>query len=162
VVNSGTSTYERGSERQWQRGTAAHNTVRVDGEDQSEVWSAFRVARRARPFNVRTDGKTFVEAAHDGYCRLSNPVIHRRRLELSADRVTVKDSIEGNGQHRVEIFFHFHPEAEARVALDRKLAGQMLRTQWHPEFHRAVDNTTVVGSWTGACPVTFTTTVFLS
>src|SRR5271157_263629 len=43
LVNSGISTYECGAERQWQRGTAAHNTVRVDGCDQSEVWSAFRV-----------------------------------------------------------------------------------------------------------------------
>src|SRR5690606_28347458 len=48
LVNGGTSTYENGPDRWRQRGTAAHNTVVVDGEDSSEEWAAFRVARRAR------------------------------------------------------------------------------------------------------------------
>ena len=47
--DSGTSTYERDSERLRQRGTAAHNTVQLGGVDSSEVWSGFRVGRRARP-----------------------------------------------------------------------------------------------------------------
>lgn len=162
LVNSGTSTYERGPERQWQRGTAAHNTVRVDGEDQSEVWSAFRVARRARPFGLRTDGKTFVEAAHDGYRRLPSPVIHRRRVELAGDRLRVTDALEGSGPHQVEIFFHFHPEAEARIELDRKLTGSRAKSYWYPAFNRAVENATVTGRWAGPCPVTFETTIFLS
>src|SRR5690606_9343789 len=51
-VNGGTSTYEANAERLRQRGTAAHNTVVVDGQDSSEVWSAFRVARRARPWGA--------------------------------------------------------------------------------------------------------------
>jgi uncharacterized heparinase superfamily protein len=45
-VDTGCSTYEVCDERLRQRGTAAHNTVVVDGEDSSEVWSSFRVARR--------------------------------------------------------------------------------------------------------------------
>src|SRR5690606_15320930 len=52
LVNGGTSTYEANAERLRQRGTAAHNTVVVDGQDSSEVWSAFRVARRARPWGA--------------------------------------------------------------------------------------------------------------
>ena len=47
-VNSGTSIYQRGKLRNFQRGTSAHNTVSIDGADSSEVWSGFRVARRAR------------------------------------------------------------------------------------------------------------------
>ena len=50
ISNSGTSTYERGAQRTYERSTRAHNTVEVDGENSSEVWAAFRVARRARPF----------------------------------------------------------------------------------------------------------------
>ena len=49
LVNSGTSCYGAGAERLRQRGTAAHNTVVVDAQDSSQVWSGFRVARRARP-----------------------------------------------------------------------------------------------------------------
>ncbi|HTU44709.1 MAG TPA: alginate lyase family protein [Bryobacteraceae bacterium] len=161
LVNSGTSTYERGPERQWQRGTAAHNTVRIDGEDQSEVWSAFRVARRARSFDLRTNGKTFAEAAHDGYRRLSSPVIHRRRVDLGTDRLRITDSIEGIGRHRIEVFFHFHPDAQPQISLDPKLEGSMAPSHWYPEFNQAVGNTTLTGTWAGSCPVTFVTTVFL-
>ena len=48
LVNRGISQY--GIEvRQVERGTAAHNTVVINNENSSEVWSGFRVARRARP-----------------------------------------------------------------------------------------------------------------
>ena len=52
LVNSGTSCYGLGPERLRQRGTAAHNTVVVDGENSSEVWGGFRVAGRARPTGI--------------------------------------------------------------------------------------------------------------
>jgi hypothetical protein len=54
LVNSGTSTYESNSVRSFERGAAAHNTVRIDSMDQSEMWAAFRVARPARPHDVHT------------------------------------------------------------------------------------------------------------
>lgn len=53
IVNGGTSRYGSGPERLAERGTAAHSTVQIDGADSSEVWGGFRVARRARPFDVR-------------------------------------------------------------------------------------------------------------
>src|SRR5262249_30785534 len=68
LVNSGTSEYGVGSERQRQRGTGAHNTVRVDGSDSSEVWSGFRVARRARPclHGAQSESHTIcIDASHD-------------------------------------------------------------------------------------------------
>ncbi|MEN9780004.1 MAG: hypothetical protein RL014_1152 [Pseudomonadota bacterium] len=49
LVNSGTSCYGSSAERLRQRGTAAHNTVVVNGQDSSEVWGGFRVARRPLP-----------------------------------------------------------------------------------------------------------------
>ena len=42
LVNSGTSTYEPGPTRAYERSTAAHNTLRLNGRDQSEMWAAFR------------------------------------------------------------------------------------------------------------------------
>ena len=47
LVNSGTSLYGVSSERHRQRKTKSHNTVEIDGFDSSEIWSGFRVARRA-------------------------------------------------------------------------------------------------------------------
>ena len=84
LVNSGTSQYGVGPERLRQRGTAAHNTVVVDGQDSSEVWGGFRVARRARVTAARitdadpTHGGLAVECSHDGYQRLPGGGVHRR------------------------------------------------------------------------------------
>src|SRR5690606_33541669 len=47
LVNSGTPLYAAGSERLRIRSTEAHNTLVVAGENSSEVWDSFRVARRA-------------------------------------------------------------------------------------------------------------------
>ncbi len=98
LVNGGTSTYEAGTERLLQRGTAMHNTVQVDGANSSEVWSNFRVARRARPLEVRwgcDSGVLWIEAGHDGYQRLPGRVIHRRRWMFEHGRLSVVDRLSG-------------------------------------------------------------------
>ena len=155
LVNSGTSTYENNSLRHRQRSTAAHNTATVDGLDSSEVWSAFRVARRARPLDVHTDHRHFAEAGHSGYQRLTGVVTHRRRLELEASELKVIDSFEGSGVHDVKLFFHLHPASNCNPVLDAQLRISIEATEWYPEFNASVPNVTMVGSWTGECPVTF-------
>lgn len=159
LVNSGISTYERGAEREFQRGTSAHNTVMIDEADQSEVWDSFRVGRRARTFDTRTDGATFVEAAHNGYRRLRNGIVHRRLLRVTGTHATVTDRIEGQGRHSVDLFFHLHPEATADIRFDCKLKSKQESTFWYPEFNKAVPNRTFRGSWVGICPIEFTTQI---
>ena len=51
LVNGGTSTYQNNLQRHKERSTQSHNTVEVNGRNSSEVWGAFRVARRAKPFS---------------------------------------------------------------------------------------------------------------
>jgi uncharacterized heparinase superfamily protein len=159
VVNSGISTYENSAARLAQRGTAAHNTVRVDGQDQSEVWSAFRVARRARPTDVNTDHRRFAQAAHTGYLRLKDPVLHTRRLELKPDVLIVSDHLSGRKTHSVEIFFHCHPESNVNVDMDPQLTKSVQDTEWYPGFNRSVPNKTIVGRWSGTLPVRFETRI---
>ncbi len=159
IVNSGVSTYEINAERRAQRSTTAHNTVRIDGQDSSEVWSAFRVARRARPLHVRTDHRTFAAAAHDGYTRLKDPVMHRRYISLVEGELRITDTIEARSEHEVELFFHRHPESAAVVEFGPRLARAEEKTCWYPEFNRSEANTTVVGRWKGACPVQFITRI---
>jgi uncharacterized heparinase superfamily protein len=159
VVNSGTSNYENGDQRLRERSTPAHNTVRVDGADSSEVWSAFRVARRARPLNVDSDCLTFATAAHDGYTRLRDPVIHTRRLDLGPGELRVTDTVQAEHEHRVELYFHLHPDARVRIQLDPKLKRSEETSSWHPEFGAAVPNTTLIGRWAGKCPASFVSTI---
>ena len=112
LTNSGTSTYNSGPQRIRQRSTAAHNTVEIDGENSSEVWGRFRVARRARPFDLaveRSDSALHVACSHDGYQRLKGAPVHRRAIELRERLLSVSDSVSGTGIHRAAGYFHFHP-----------------------------------------------------
>jgi len=159
-VNGGTSTYEPGSLRSAERATRAHNTVEVDGENSSEVWGAFRVARRARPLGVRwgTDAKTvWLEAAHDGYRRLRGRVLHRRRWALQSSSLRVEDSFEGQFAGAVSrLLLHpslgdpvlSHDAHSSSVSLNATESSpfrvasititpaelQLERSSWHPEF----------------------------
>jgi uncharacterized heparinase superfamily protein len=159
IVNSGISTYENNADRHAQRGTAAHNTVRVDGQDSSEVWSAFRVARRARPLNVKTDQQEFAEAAHDGYTRLKDPVTHARRLEFSDSGLRITDTIQATREHQAEIYFHLHPESKVNIQLDANLTRSEEPTFWYPGFNTGEPNQTVVGRWSGKGPIQFVTRI---
>jgi Heparinase II/III-like protein/Heparinase II/III N-terminus len=114
LVDSGTFGYTAEPVwRQYFRSTVAHSTVVIDGLSQAEPVGAF--AWRARPaVTVRTwrssDDTDFVDASHDGYERLPDPVTHRRRvLFVKPDYWIVVDDLTGRGSHRVDLRFQFGP-----------------------------------------------------
>ena len=120
VVDTGTSTYEAGLRRAYERSTAAHNTVEIDGENQTEVWGIFRAARRARGTLelVAIDGGTVeVVASHDGYQRLPGSPVHRRRWLISPGRVEITDTITGAGAHQVVSRLHVSPAAASSCSI---------------------------------------------
>lgn len=111
-VNSGTSRYGVSQERLRQRSTAAHNTVVVEGRNSSDVWSGFRVGRRAYPRRSRVErvGDVLVaEASHDGYCQLPGRPLHNRRWKLSLNRFVVEDWITAPNLS-AEARYHLHPD----------------------------------------------------
>jgi uncharacterized heparinase superfamily protein len=175
IVDTGTSCYEEGPERMYQRGTPAHNTVVVDGADSSEVWGNFRVARRAKPFGLRIEereGGIMVECAHDGYRRLPGRVIHRRKWRFSLGRLHVEDSLGGRFR-AAEAGFLLHPEiaraSRGLVSLqgtDGSLplpvrstvrwsaeAGKVRAepSTYHPEFGVSQDTVRLLASFAGPC-----------
>lgn len=112
ITNCGNFDYETSDERQFARSTAAHNTVVVDGEEQSEVWGAFRVARRARPVYAtltRIDpAHARFSGAHNGYQRLRPGVIHERTMDyFRGGAFRVEDTIAAESTHSVESYVHF-------------------------------------------------------
>ena len=112
LVDTGTSTYTPGPVRDYERSTAAHNTVEVDGTNSTEVWGAFRAARRARVHNVvaqADQGMLRVEAAHDGFRALPGRPWHRRRWSLTEAGLQVDDLILGSGTHTTVVRWHFAP-----------------------------------------------------
>lgn len=113
IVDTGTSTYERGPIRNWERGTAAHNTVVINGSNSSDVWNGFRVARRARVLSatVHSDAaSTTVAAAHDGYRHLSARAVHQRDWEFRTERLRIEDRIDGRDQVNLELILNVHPD----------------------------------------------------
>jgi len=114
VADSGNATYSPGAKRQWYRGTAAHNTVRIDGEDSLEIWSSFRVGRRPTRHVARIlergSGSLRWYGEHDGYRHLKGRPRHRRWFQMTEDGVLVRDLVDGRGEHLVESFLHLHPD----------------------------------------------------
>lgn len=173
-VNSGTSVYGAGSERMRQRSTSAHNTVVVDDADSSEVWGGFRVARRARPFDMQISEKgreILVRCAHDGYQRLPSPVTHRREWRFEERALSVTDTVEG-WRRKAVARFHLHPDVRAQAAqgegsltlaqgqtVEWRLHGgkSALRpSSWHYEFGVSVPSRCLEITLTGPkCVTTF-------
>ena len=114
VVDSGVSTYEAGAMRDYCRSTRAHNTVEIEGQNQVEVWAAFRVGRRRAPRDVdwqeSPDG-FLLSARHDGYRHLPGRPTHARTFRWHAGgRLEISDSVESARPVRSVARVHFHPD----------------------------------------------------
>jgi len=113
LVDPGTYAYHTQERwREYFRGTGAHNTVRIDGRDQSEQGGAFMWLKHARAgcgLWLSTPEKDSFEGWQDGYVRLDDPVRHRRLLELDkrARRLVIEDSLAMDDEHDVELLFHW-------------------------------------------------------
>jgi len=110
LIDPGTYAYHTESEwRQYFRGTGAHNTLRVDGEDQSEQGGNFLWLRKAQArCTLWTGSSDGFCGWHDGYLRLADPVVHRRRISLdqASGVLAIEDRLEMAGTHDIELFFH--------------------------------------------------------
>lgn len=120
VVDPGTCTYTRDrKERDTFRGTRAHNTVIVDGEEQNRFRDTFALFNDARVKVIEWESKnekvTFT-GEHSGYKRLKGGIIHRRNFSLENSTLTITDEIKNSKPdstlHNLEWNFHCHPEVE--------------------------------------------------
>jgi uncharacterized heparinase superfamily protein len=162
LVNSGTSCYGSSNDRLRQRGTSSHNTVTINGEDSSEVWSGFRVAQRANPSNLKfndsqSENTVEVYCSHDGYARLKGKPVHCRSWLMNESELLVKDKVGGAYETAVA-HFHFHPDVKVNInpkhtsgtislagnktliwSLDHGI-GKLVKSTWHPKFGVSVPN----------------------
>jgi hypothetical protein len=174
-VDPGTYDYFRYPEwRTYFRSTNAHNTLGIDDLDQSEMQGSFlwgaRANSRCTRWEENTGGAT-VSGEHDGYMRLSDPVLHRRTMRLDgvSRNLFIRDELFGKGSHEISIRFHLSEECiltggdsnrfEIRVgggkvtlSLDPKLSVKTSRGCVHPitgwvsqGYHRKVPTTTIMG-----------------
>jgi uncharacterized heparinase superfamily protein len=159
LVNSGTSLYGVSSERNRQRKTSCHNTVEVDRFDSSEIWSGFRVARRAYSSleSSQSDSNSVsISASHDGYKRLSGRVTHTRTINVTNSNMKIIDKLDGRWRQACG-FFHFHPDIAVKqlnprcislllpsglkILMETTGIISVKASTWHPAFGVAIDNT---------------------
>jgi uncharacterized heparinase superfamily protein len=112
IEDPGTHCY--GGDSKWRdffRSTAAHSTVVVDGVSQAESTGPFGWRRQPR-VRLREWHSTpefdFVDAEHDGYHSLPDPVGHRRRvIFVKPGYWIVVDDLTGRGRHQLDLTFQF-------------------------------------------------------
>jgi Heparinase II/III-like protein/Heparinase II/III N-terminus len=117
-------TYDYHCQPRWRayfRGTAAHNTVRVDGCDQSEPGGNFLWTRHAGTRVLVWDSNERIDrllAEHDGYERLKDPLRHRREMVYDKEHrsLVIVDSFICQSAHVLE--WHWHCAEHTVVSLD--------------------------------------------
>jgi hypothetical protein len=102
-------------ERDRFRGTAAHNTLQVDGRDQAQPNGPFAWTGMPETTVDRWhSGETFDFFAghHNGYA----PVIHHRWVfGLKNKFWLVRDLVTGAGRHRIDIHWHFLDDRDLTI-----------------------------------------------
>jgi hypothetical protein len=131
LVDPGTYCYHGEPQwRSWFRSTLAHNTLEIDGENQSVEGGPFLWSTRAKTevATVETgDGDVQTWSAHHtGYARLDPDLRHLRALTLDrrSGRIVIRDTVTTRRDHTVRLAFHFGTDVE--VTLD----GALARLAW--------------------------------
>lgn len=159
--------------RAYFRSTRAHNTIEIDGADQSEMRGPFlwgkRAGTEALNFEARPNGGR-IQAQHDGYTRLSDPVVHRRMIDLNeTGLIEINDEVLARNSHELRIYFHLsegckvvqrdmhdltieadrgalHLRMDPRLEVSTVLGSQQPILGWvSGGYHRKSPTTTIVG-----------------
>lgn len=132
LVDPGTYTYMgEPKERNWFRGSVAHNTVRIDGLNQGRAAGPFRWASKPEvKLTAWEPSGGLIEAV----CRY-DAFSHQRRVVLSADRLLVVDQIEGPAEkeHVCEQIWQLGPGAN-RVRFTSSAPVERTVSEFSPAY----------------------------
>jgi len=130
--------------RDYFRSTQAHNTVEIDGQDQSEMLGSFLWGRRAHARCIQwepTEQGGSVSAEHDGYRYLPGSVRHRRTIHLDGicRELTIQDELTGAGTHEAVLYYHWAQGCHLEKASPNKyrvdVEGETATIQLDPRLH---------------------------
>jgi hypothetical protein len=121
LVDPGTYNYTgEGETREHFRGSAAHNTLTIDGQSSSVPAGPFswqHVAKVSTHAWMSQERFDYFEASHDGYERLESPATHMRSmLFIKGDYWMMLDRVAATGAHLCELHFQF--AANSKLVLD--------------------------------------------
>lgn len=171
-VDTGVFNYQDDSMREYCRGSAAHNVLVVDDEDQCDMWSRFRMGYRGWPGKLETGRSNEFEwarACHNAYRRFGAGRVGRWLGCRPGGPWFCVDWAEGNNTHRLASYLHVAPHvdthqiADDQVRLDVGGTGLLLRyltpgqlivtTDWYcPELGRREPATVLKWALTSPLP----------
>lgn len=132
LVDPGTYAYHTEPEwRRYFRSTPAHNTVAIDGQDQSVQAGNFMWTDHARArcieFEAGPARQRFV-GEHYGYERLADPVVHRREINFDPERrlIEVDDMLRCDGEHTARRAWQFAEDCQ----VERTGSGLRITSGW--------------------------------
>jgi len=151
LVDSGTFCYH--SNKKWRnyfKGTLAHNTIRVDKQNQAKIggptlWlNHYKCDILDFISNNKID---FIKAKHDGY--KNNNVDHIRQFKFYKKRLTIiiidKIKIFDNRTHYFELPFHLHPKINVKKLSNNHYKALFDSTVLIFEFQNQLDIEIVKG-----------------
>ena len=129
IVDPGTYVYHTDNHwRNYFRSTKAHNTITIDGLNQSKSGGIFLWTRKAQTTVLdwkETDNGGILTAEHDGYTCIDEGIVHRRQITLDKQELQILDRLEGKGVHHIEWRLHFSPQCSVELQQERCLV------KWH-------------------------------
>jgi hypothetical protein len=120
LVDPGTYLYHDGGKwRDYFKGTGAHNTIEIDGQDQALSGGPFMWMTRPE---VSIDNiilgryYDYIQASHAGYQRLNRSLRHERSILFGKREMfwIIKDRLVSDSPHQIRQQFHFHPQCRLR------------------------------------------------
>ena len=157
LVDPGTYLYHSGDKwRDYFRSTMAHNTVRIDMLDQSEMTGPFLWGYKAKSclkYWSPDGGIDKICGYHKGYTRLKDPVVHERELTLNKlkEEIIIKDFIFAKGRHFLEQFFHLHPDCALKQISGNVFEITSAKAVLFIEFDKALNIFVLNGSKEPIC-----------
>ena len=125
IVDPGRYTYDESGETNWRalfRGTAYHNTVLVDGKNQTRYeWkkNRFKISgpepeRELKAF-VSREGLDYVHGIARSH---EYPVVHERKIVfVNGEYWVIVDLLRASKPHEYDLLFHLSPPAQDRVSV---------------------------------------------
>lgn len=192
LIDPGTYSYHTDIEwRNYFRGTSAHNTLTVDGQNQSQIGGSFLWLKHAhatiKGYGNDSSGCQWIEGEHDGYKRMG--VHHRRKIRFcnNGREIYIDDIVEGSGNHLLVLYLHFHSDITLNkldetnwqaertnidsimnIEVDKACEWQAVRgnTQpilgWHSEMLGKKEATfTLYGQYEGVLPIRLLTKLLI-
>lgn len=113
VVDAGVYDYEDSPERAYCRGTRAHNTLEINGQNQCDIWSRFRMGRRGWPGGMHCDRVGpfhYAWCTHNAYRHLGCPEVRRLIMCIEKGPWLIADWVMGRSHASLASRFHIPSE----------------------------------------------------